>query len=228
MFRFNPRSRCNSSSRCWYRAREHVDPAWSRRIRHGGDSDPEMPLSPGSVGLARAHPLKPRLRSLPAGLGPVWSTPPVGALVLGWLYGISSRSCSVLYNQVAIDLFPCMICFVAINLFHFLTCSIAINRRAGTRQTCYSYHRGLKPFWPLLRPPPYSALKLCTAVFVSPGHHALLPGSPHTDDFHVLIIGLPWGGEQWRLTRWANTPKYTSSATNSQIPRITPLARNDM
>ena len=26
-FRFNPRSRCNSSSRCWYRAREHVDPA---------------------------------------------------------------------------------------------------------------------------------------------------------------------------------------------------------
>ena len=27
VFRFNPRSRCNSSSRCWYRAREHVDPA---------------------------------------------------------------------------------------------------------------------------------------------------------------------------------------------------------
>ena len=25
--RFNPRSRCNSSSRCWYRARDHVDPA---------------------------------------------------------------------------------------------------------------------------------------------------------------------------------------------------------
>ena len=24
VFRFNPRSRCNSSSRCWYRAREHV------------------------------------------------------------------------------------------------------------------------------------------------------------------------------------------------------------
>ena len=27
VFRFNPRSRCNSSSRCCYRAREHVDPA---------------------------------------------------------------------------------------------------------------------------------------------------------------------------------------------------------
>ena len=26
VFRFNPRSRCNSSSRCCYRAREHVDP----------------------------------------------------------------------------------------------------------------------------------------------------------------------------------------------------------
>ena len=30
MFRFSPRSRCNSSSRCCYRARVHVDPAWSR------------------------------------------------------------------------------------------------------------------------------------------------------------------------------------------------------
>ena len=28
VFRFNPRSRCNSSSRCCYRARENVDPAW--------------------------------------------------------------------------------------------------------------------------------------------------------------------------------------------------------
>ena len=56
MFRFNPRSRCNNSLRCCYRAREHVDPAWSRRIRHGGDSHPEM-SSPGSVGLAQAHPL---------------------------------------------------------------------------------------------------------------------------------------------------------------------------
>ena len=27
------------------------------RIRHGGDSHPEMPSSPGSVRLARAHPL---------------------------------------------------------------------------------------------------------------------------------------------------------------------------
>ena len=37
VFRFNPRSRRNRSSRCCYRAREHVDPAGSRRIRHGGD-----------------------------------------------------------------------------------------------------------------------------------------------------------------------------------------------
>ena len=29
----------------------------TRRIRHGGDSHPEMPSSPGSVGRARAHPL---------------------------------------------------------------------------------------------------------------------------------------------------------------------------
>ena len=57
MFRFNPRSRCNRSSRCCYRAREHVDPACSRRIRHGGDSHPEPSSSPGSVGLARPHPL---------------------------------------------------------------------------------------------------------------------------------------------------------------------------
>ena len=56
VFRFNPQSRCNSSSRCCYRAREHVDPAWSGRIRHGGDSHPEILSSPGSVGLARAHP----------------------------------------------------------------------------------------------------------------------------------------------------------------------------
>ena len=56
MFRLNPRSRCNNSSRCCYPSREHVDPAWSRRIRHGGDSHPEMSSSPGSVGLARAHP----------------------------------------------------------------------------------------------------------------------------------------------------------------------------
>ena len=62
---------------CCYRAREHVDPVWSRRIRRGGDSHPEMPSSPGSVGLAPAHPLtkiqaqKSRPWSLPARLGPV-------------------------------------------------------------------------------------------------------------------------------------------------------------
>ena len=57
MFRFNPRSHCNSSSRCCYRAREHVDSAGYRGITHGGDSHPEMSSSPGSMGLARAHPL---------------------------------------------------------------------------------------------------------------------------------------------------------------------------
>ena len=56
-FNLTRRSRCNSSSRCCYRAREHVDPTWSRKIRCGGDSHPETPSSPGSVGLARAHPL---------------------------------------------------------------------------------------------------------------------------------------------------------------------------
>ena len=49
------RSRCNRSSRCCYRAREHVDPTRSRKIRCGGDSHPETPSSPCSVGLARAH-----------------------------------------------------------------------------------------------------------------------------------------------------------------------------
>ena len=33
---FNPRSRCNSSSRCCYRAREHVDPAWYTRYAASG------------------------------------------------------------------------------------------------------------------------------------------------------------------------------------------------
>ena len=36
-FNLTRRSRCNSSSRCCYRAREHVDPTWSRKIRCGGD-----------------------------------------------------------------------------------------------------------------------------------------------------------------------------------------------
>ena len=36
-------------------------------------------------------------------------------------------------------------------------------------------------------------------MFVSPVQPALLPGSPHTDGFHVLIIGLPQGREQGRV-----------------------------
>ena len=59
-------------------------------------------------------------------------------------------------------------------------------------------------------------------VFVSPVQPALLPGSPRTDGFHVLIICLPQGRD-----KSDDMSKYTSSATNSQIPHITPLARND-
>ena len=51
------RSRCNSGSRCCYRAREHVDPSLSREIRCGGDSHPEMPSSSGSAGLTQTHAL---------------------------------------------------------------------------------------------------------------------------------------------------------------------------
>ena len=82
MCRFIPRSRCK---RCCHRAREHVDPAWSRRIRHGGDSHPEMSSSSGSVGLARAHPLtkNPGYGAFPPDLVQLRSTLPVGALVLG-------------------------------------------------------------------------------------------------------------------------------------------------
>ena len=43
-------SRCNRSWRCCHRAREHVDPTWSRKIRCIRDSHPETPSSPGSVG----------------------------------------------------------------------------------------------------------------------------------------------------------------------------------
>ena len=49
------RSRCNSSSRCWYRARKHVDPTWSRNIRCVGDIHPETPSSPGIEGLGRTY-----------------------------------------------------------------------------------------------------------------------------------------------------------------------------
>ena len=40
-----------------------------------------------------------------------------------------------------------------------------------------------------MREPAYS-------VFVSPVQPALLPGSPRTDGFHVLIIGLPQGRDK--------------------------------
>ena len=64
MFRFNPRSRCSSSSRCCYRTREHVDSAWSRRIRHGGDSHPAMSSSRDTFSpLALALFIGPQLRT---------------------------------------------------------------------------------------------------------------------------------------------------------------------
>ena len=47
---------CNGSENFRYRAREHVDSAWSGQTQCGGDSHLEAPSSPGSVGLARARP----------------------------------------------------------------------------------------------------------------------------------------------------------------------------
>ena len=44
VFRFNPRSRCNNSSRCRYRAREHVDPAYFRYSEIRGASGQSSPL----------------------------------------------------------------------------------------------------------------------------------------------------------------------------------------
>ena len=95
-------SRCNSSSRCCYRACGHVDPASSRKIRCGGDSHPEPPSSPGSVGLTRAHPLKnPRLWSLPARIGPVtvhptrWGVGPQLVFLTGWFKHVAPNLFSI-------------------------------------------------------------------------------------------------------------------------------------
>ena len=53
---FTSSFRCNSSSRCGYRAGGHVDPASSWDIQCGEDSHPEVRSSLSSdVGLARAH-----------------------------------------------------------------------------------------------------------------------------------------------------------------------------
>ena len=60
-------------------------------------------------------------------------------------------------------------------------------------------------------------------IFVSPVQPALLPGSPRTDGFHVLSIDLHRVG----TSKSDEISKYTSSATSSHIPHITPLARND-
>ena len=47
----------------------------------------------------------------------------------------------------------------------------------------------------------HRSLLFSSRVFISPVQSALLPGSPHMDDFHVLIIGLPQGREQGRVTK---------------------------
>ena len=39
-------------------------------------------------------------------------------------------------------------------------------------------------------------------VFVSPVQPALLPGSPRTDGFHILIIGLPQGKDKEESPIW--------------------------
>ena len=49
-----------------------------------------------------------------------------------------------------------------------------------------------------------SLLFASSRVFVSPVQPALIPGSPRTDSFHVLISGLPQGGEQGRVSKRAN------------------------
>ena len=41
-----------------------------------------------------------------------------------------------------------------------------------------------------------SVLFASSRVFVSPVQPSLLPGSPRTDGFHVLIIGLPQGRDK--------------------------------
>ena len=44
---------------------------------------------------------------------------------------------------------------------------------------------------------PHRSLLVASArMFVSPVQSALLPGSPHMDGFHVLIIGLPQGRDK--------------------------------
>ena len=51
----------------------------------------------------------------------------------------------------------------------------------------------------------------------------LLPGSPRTDGFHVLMIGLPQGGEQSRVSK-EQTHQLGSQLSNTPYY---PIARND-
>ena len=44
------------------------------------------------------------------------------------------------------------------------------------------------------------------------------------DGFYVLIIGLPQDRDN---EEWRDVSKYTTSVTNSHVPHITPIARND-
>ena len=87
VFRFNPRSRCNSCSHAAATGRVACRPNLIPRdpVR-GGESHPEMPSSPGSVGVARAHPLtKAQAHSygaFPPDSVQLRPTLPVGVLVL--------------------------------------------------------------------------------------------------------------------------------------------------
>ena len=63
-------------------------------------------------------------------------------------------------------------------------------------------------------------------MFVSPVQPALLPGSPHTDGFHVLIIGLPQGREQGRVSKRANTPARQSTLKYPILRRLPETTRN--
>ena len=92
-FNLSRRSRCNSSSRCCYRAREHVGPTWSRKIRCGGDSHPETPSSPGSVGLAQAHALTKTQAMEPSRQITITITIVCSPVILVWRVGIPCCCC---------------------------------------------------------------------------------------------------------------------------------------
>ena len=87
-----------------------------------------------------------------------------------------------------------------------------------------------------------SVLFASSRVFASPVLPALLPGSPRIDGFHVLIIGLPQGREQDRVSKeqihqlgsqlsstpyYADSPKCHETVIIEKIKR-TPYVGYDM